>query len=212
MKMRWNGLLCLAAVLCLSFGPALADENKEMLVRLCANMDRSKLEALVIDGLFTLELSPEWWERMNEQKGFADGRKPVLILARSVIDMAKDMGWGDLKDMDYKTGRGADSPPVKAMVESWKDKLSVKVVMTFAPDEKSAAQSLQNIDYVGAPIQNDYYCKPRAGKFFLTVRVEPMVTDFKSKVSADGSSYEFILPAYAQYSQGKVEEALRLGQ
>lgn len=185
------------------------DARTDQVVRLMKNLDRGALQGLVVERLFEFQFNEKWWSYMLEPEPFNDGRKELKILAQSVTTMAKNMGWGDLNGLNSKTGNRGDSPLLEKMVDSWKDKIHVTVSLQHDYDDKSLKQTLDNIDYLGFPIQSQ--AKPRAGKFYLHISLDPNASDLKGSVSADGATYTFVLPTYASYSQGKAENVMKLG-
>lgn len=186
------------------------DESRAQLIQLMKTTDRSPLSAMAVDRLMTLKFAPDVWQQVLDANN-NEPRHNIVILADTLIMLANNMGWGDLVSVDRNGTYDGTSPLLPPMVDSWKDKLSATVSIPAGLDNKGKETAWQNISYMCAPIQSTYFCKPRSGKFFLTITVDPKATDLRFSLSKDAAQYQFALPAYVTISQYKVENALKQG-
>ncbi len=204
--MRIAGILTLLLVI---VAPLQAQDQKDQLIQ-ALRSDKFPLEAEVLSRYVDLEMSPEWWAIMVDPAEERGVRQSFRVILSNLIDMANRNGWGDAARLNQDTGRKGDSPPVVAMLDSWKGKLGVKIVMNFVPDETSKKETSDGLDRMGYPISS--WAQPRSGKFFLTVVYDPKVTKLQTNVSADGSTYTVTAPAYTYWRQGDIDDLFKRGQ
>lgn len=188
--------------------PVQAQDQKEQLVQ-ALRSDGSPLEAEVLSRYVELEMSPEWWAIMLDPGESRGVRQSLRVILSNLIDMANRNGWGDAARLNQDTGRKGNSPPVIAMLDSWKGKMQVKIVMNFVPDETSKKQTSDGLDRMGYPISS--WAKPRSGKFFLTVVYDPKVTKLQTKMSPDASTYMVTAPGYTYWRQGDIDDLFKRG-
>lgn len=201
---RFFFAMALTMFLC---APALADQKADLVQ--AVRSDGFPLEAEVMARYVDIEMSPEWWAIMLDPGEERGARQSLRIVVSNMIALANNMGWGDLARLDQDSGRTGSSPPVIAMMDSWKDKLSVKLVLNFAPDDASKKHTVDGLDRLGYPIGS--VAQPRSGKFFLTANYDPAATDIKASMSSDASTYSLTLPAYTSWSQSKVDAVMKRG-
>ncbi|MGE0490752.1 MAG: hypothetical protein AB7S38_16215 [Vulcanimicrobiota bacterium] len=187
--------------------PGIADQKADLVQ--AVRSDGFPLEAEVMARYVEVEMSPEWWAIMLDPGEERGARQSLRIVVSNMIALANNMGWGDLARLDQDSGRKGNSPPVLAMMDSWKDKLAVKLVLGFTPDDTSKKQTVDGLDRLGYPIGS--VAQPRSGKFFLTATYDPAATDIKASMSSDASTYSLTLPAYTSWSQSKVDAVMKRG-
>jgi hypothetical protein len=189
-------------------------QDKEMLGNLMRN-ERSYLQAMVLDKLVTIEASPKWWERFCDptQSGTGTPRHNLIILLGGLMSVAQNMGWGNLSELDYNSGYDGKSPLLVDMVDSWKGKLSLNLVLKDEPSTpEGISNAHNNLSYLVSPMSNDYYCHPRSGKFLLSVRLDNKLPKGKYTWNKPMTEFTAVLPAYSTISQGDVETMLKVGR
>jgi hypothetical protein len=200
--------LALVALACLA-GPVQAQDQKAQLAQ-ALRSDGFPLEAEILNRFVDLEMSPEWWAIMVDPGEERDARQSFRIVLSGVVAMADRMGLGDAARLNQDTGRKGNSPPLLGMLDSWKDKIHLKIVMNFAPDATSKKETVDGLNRMGNPISSE--AVPRAGKFSLLLTYDPKVTEMKTSMSADASSYTVTVPAYTYWRQGNVDDLFKRGQ
>lgn len=193
---------------------AFADDNKAELSNLLRN-ERYYLESMVLDRLVEIDASPQWWERINDptQSGQYSTRTAFRVLVHSLMDVAKNMGWGDLSATDYSGGYNGSSPLLPEMVDSWKGKLSLKVVLKDEPKtEDGLKASIANLDYLANPVSNDYYNHPRSGKFLMYVQLDAKQPKAKYTWDKARTTFTVVIPAYGSVSQSEMERMLNVAK
>lgn len=199
--------LLLFALICSA--PALAqDDNTTALRRMIAVSKRWPVNAQIAEKLMVFKLSPAAWEYILDPE--SDGAQTVTNLAGTVADVADQMKLGDVVTLDRNSGYDGKSPLVADMIDSWKDKVRFTIAVDV-PDAETAKKAFANIDYVMAPLTNDYYFLPAGGKAIVNIAADPKATDIGCKVSADGNTYDIKVPIHASFSQSRLEELLRAG-
>lgn len=203
-------LVALAFLVALPRVARAEDDNKAQLVHMLDAFDRNPLSAMAVDKLMTLKLSPEAWTTILDPNSNKH-RQVLRMTADTLIVVALNMGWGDLKQTDRDGGYDGKSPLLPPMVDSWKGKLSCSIEIPAGLDDKGRDKAIENLEYILSPMQNSYYCKPRSGKFLLSVSVDAKAPKMRFSMSKDASQFHFVLPAYATISQSDVENCLRQG-
>lgn len=203
--------LCLLAVV---GGAAGAQEDrKDELVAALRGINGDNFSAEVISRFLTIEATQAWWDRLLDPATSRDGPMHEMTnLASMIVSVASNLGLGDAVEVDRNSTYDGKGPLFLGMLDSWKGKVGVHLVLDFAPDEASAATAITNIDSVLVPFSSPTYCKPRGGKFQATLRFNPKATDYKLSVSKDGTTYDVIFPIHAEISQSYFEESLKLGR
>ena len=186
-----------------------ADERKQQLVNLVATVDNSPLDALIIDRHVEFEMTPAAWDFIlnSPDRDLASARNLGYLLR----DVAYNMGWGDVQTADSNSGGKAKSPLVTNMVDSWKDKMSLKVKVDVK-DPEAVEKAFEQINLLSGAFTNDYYFHPRGGKALITVLVSESAAEQSVKVSPDGNTYELVVPVHAWFSQSGAREAMAVGR
>ena len=203
-------LIFVSLFLALALGlmPAQAQDQKAELAQALRN-DGSPLEAEVLLRFVELDMSTEWWAIMLDPGEERGARQSLRVLLSSLVSLANNMEWGDAERLNSDTGRKGNSPPLLAMLDGWKGRVSLKINMKFAPDATSKKETADGLDRMAYPISS--VAEPRAGKLDLTLTFDPAVTEIKSSMSTDGSTFDLTLPAYTSWRQGAVDDILKRG-
>jgi hypothetical protein len=125
-----------------------------------------------------------------------------------MVEMAIKMGWGDLKPLTRRTSTPQEGNPlIDQMIDSWKGRMSLKLVCNFKPTgEPAMRKALSNLCAVAHPLEEERV-KPKSGKMFLTVTASPTASTYSVKASSDGTTFDIVVPVYADYSQDGLTSA-----
>ena len=183
-----------------------ADEQKEELVRML-RQNGSQREALAVNELITLKLSPQWWAYFLNK----DTKAYLMVrdLADSLMTFGHNMGGDDIESLDQS--QDASSPLVSAAISRLQPKAHITLELTEEVKPGSREQIIDNFATFGAPIGEKYYCNPRGGKLNVTISLDSKAPALRSSVSKDGNDYRFSVPAYMNVTTSPVEEALKTG-
>jgi hypothetical protein len=171
-------------------------EMKDFLLILRGQM-AYPLRANIMERLVTIEASPGFWSRIN---GSSEGKNshPVKYLSsygEHLGNVAKTLGLGDVDALMYNI-RNGDAPPIVAMVDSWKGKISLKIVMDFEPTDDTFAKTMAQTEIIANQLGNEYNLKPRGGEFHGTITYSQTAPKATVEVSPDGNSYDIVVPIY----------------
>lgn len=203
--------LCLMALV---GGSATAqNDRKAELVQALRGVSADDFSAEIVSRFVTIEANSAWWDRLLDPETSRDGAMHEMSnLALMIVRVAANLGLGDAVEVDRNSTYDGKGPLFLAMLEGWKAKVGVHLVLDFVPDDASAATALTNFDTVLEPFASPTYCKPRGGKFQLNLRFEPKATNYKLTVSKDGTTYDVLLPVHAEVSQSYFEQSLTSGK
>lgn len=206
-------ILC-AALLFLALPSAAQDaEGKAALVQGFRSAN-ANLDAEIIDRFISIKASPAFWSVIDNES--FNGQYTLshwfANLAGTVSSIATNMEWGDVRELDKNSGYNGKSPVVLGMLDDWKGKIAVSVDLGFQPDPAQVATVISNLDLILAPMSSTYYFKPRGGKAFVNIKVDPKATKSSVKVSPDGNTYDVVIPAYVSISQSSLEDGFKKGR
>ncbi len=174
----------------------------------------ANLDAEIIDRFISIKASPAFWSVIDSES--FNGQYTLshwfANLAGSISSIATNMEWGDVRALDKNSGYNGKSPVVLSMLDDWKGKIAFSVDLGFEPDPAQVGTVINNLDLTLAPMTSTYYFKPRGGKAFVNIKVDPKATQSSVKVSPDGNTYNVILPAYVSISQSPLEDGLKKGR
>ena len=190
-------------------GMALAQDQKAQLVQ-AMRSDGYPLESEVLSRLVDLDLSPEWWAVILEPNDKAWVRGGLRIMVTNLYSLANNMGLGDAGRLDQDTGRKANSPPLLAMLDSWKGKIHAKVVLKVPVDKTTQKEVSSGLDRIGYPIGT--VARPRSGTFDITLTFDATTTKEAGTVSPDGGTYNVTVPAYMSWSQSRIDDVMKRGR
>jgi hypothetical protein len=108
-------------------GLAAGDNKLDLADKLRSRVFPSEYPAILIEsGLIQYELSDSCWAKMLDEEG---GVHRQTFVTRWVAEAAKRMGFGDVSAVEGSNSVDVKEnlPKVKAMVEQWKPKLSLRV-------------------------------------------------------------------------------------
>jgi hypothetical protein len=165
--------------------------------------------AQIYRKLVTVEVSPEIWKYISDTDP-TDGLQQMSTFCPGMTSLAKRMGWGDLQSLIYNNpGLPQDQNPlVGQMIDSWIGKISLKLVCNFKPTGDPALnKALQNICRMAHSLEEDRIV-PRSGKMFLTITASPTATKPGVTVTPDGTTFNIVVPVYADYDPESVATAL----
>jgi hypothetical protein len=108
-------------------------------------------------------------------------------VAGSVNELNQRMGWGEGK---------------------------VSVVVDMPPGSSDTYQMRSTFERIGdvtSPLRWDNVAHPRGDHMLLTIKFDPACHKGHGTVSADGSTYNFVLPAYAMMSTDDISAVYKKG-
>jgi len=185
--------LCLLSAL-----KAAAQSSSEVADRMMSLHLTNYASAQTFRNLVTLDVSPEIWTYISDTN-VSDGLQQISSFSPGMWAMAKNMGWGDLQALVYNNPGQPENPLITQMVDSWKGKMSLKLVCNFKPTGQPAlSKALRNICAVAHSLEEERI-KPRSGKMFLTITASPTATTASVKASPDGTSFNTVVPVYADF-------------
>lgn len=163
----------------------------------------------IFGKLVTLEASPQMWAYISNPADIATGLTPISQFASGLEEFAAKMGWGDLRQtIKNSPVHENENPLVGQMIDSWRDKMSVKLVCNFKPANEALEQTtVSNLSLCVVPI-TDAGFKPASGKMFMTITASPTATKYSASVAPDGTHFSVIVPAYQNFSQEGLTTAL----
>ena len=100
---------------------------------------------MVVDKLMIFRFSPEFWEAIRNSH---DATVNINILATSLKNLAKNMGLGDVVDLESRSVANPGNPQIAEMVDSWKQKISLTINANFVPNASSAKGTIDNLPYL----------------------------------------------------------------
>ncbi|GMU58091.1 MAG: hypothetical protein AMXMBFR33_72370 [Candidatus Xenobia bacterium] len=105
------------------------------------------LDALIVEKLVSFDLTAPWWDvtLINSNPDYEANWYQFLTLGQGMRDFAKKIGWGDVHQLDRSTGGEGKNPQVTEMVDSWKGKMSGKVVLKFPVDDEARKYVFKNV-------------------------------------------------------------------
>lgn len=205
-RFRW--LLAFVLVLNLHLGAWAQDNRSNLADRM--RKDNYRRDAIVFERLVETELSPQWWARINDTKNDQYSAYTALRCYASVMmNFAKNMGWGDLGDIDYKNGYDGSSPLLGQTVDEWKSKTGLKIVLLDEPKPADVAQAVTNLSYLSDPIQNDEYNHPRSGKIFIKLQLDCKLSKAKYVWDKSLTNLTVSFPSSQSVDQSEMREALK---
>ncbi len=166
--------------------------------------------AEVFQRFVTVNGGPDWWTYLaanTDSNGYN-----LLNFARGLADLANGLGWGDAYTLDSEAGGKGDFPPVLAMLDSWKGKMSVTINLPNNLDDAKKRQFMDNFSLVQGVVGWKHDCMPRGKKFFLTLSGDSNLTAATGKVSGDGTTYELKLPTHVGITTGQVQAFFQKGK
>ena len=164
----------------------------------------------MIERFVTVKASPEVIAVMESESVFGQYSYANFFagLASTIANIAKNQGWGDVKDLCSKTSW--DNPLVTTMLDGWNGKIAFTVDLSAKIDPKFSTQVVDNLTNIYAPLGYPEF-KPRGGKALMTLKVDPSKANLDVRVSKDGNTYVITMPAYTRYIQYDLQAALRKG-
>ncbi|MGH9552057.1 MAG: hypothetical protein ACRD3W_21905 [Terriglobales bacterium] len=148
-------------------------------------------DAMVARDLINFQMSPAWWTSMtaSDKKGV----HAVDHTSRGIYDFAKEHGWGDIssfEDNADQSGASADErqQKIQAMLNGWKDKLSVTFVAEpNTCDKQSFDLAMRYLTAVGELLDSDDF-KPPSGVAHITMIASGTAKDI-SVTTTDGKHF-----------------------
>lgn len=183
--------------------PTFAQSKGEMVTKYLADWNGYPLEAAVFQRYVDIQADTDWWiylctNRTRKSNGLFD-------LAGSLVTMANNQGWGDAKTLNENSTGQADTPPVLAMLDSWKGKMGVKIVLPEGLKPEQKDELMDNLAILNGPVGS----LPRGAKFFLNVKFNPKAGAATGQVSKDGTTYDFVFPTFARVYTSQIENVLK---
>lgn len=155
------------------------------------------LSANIAQRLMVVEASPGFWSRINDSSASKNSH-PVKLLSsypENLALVAKNLGLGDVNGLMYNI-RDGNAPPIVAMIDTWKGKVSLKLVMDFEPTDETFEKTMAQTEIIANQLGNEYNLKPRGGEFHGTIIYSQTAPKATVKVSDDGNTYEIVVPIY----------------
>lgn len=210
---RRTFLIASACFAGLSLAPARSQADRKSDLLKLARDKRYFLDALIVEKLVSFDLTPQWWEvtLVNSNPDYEANWYQFLTLGQGMRDFAKKIGWGDVHQLDRSTGGEAKNPQVTEMVDSWKGKMSGKVVLKFPVDDEARKYVFKNVGALVEPMLSQSYLDPRGGQFHYVVEASPQAKKTTGQVSSDGNNYSITVPAYLPMGPAQIEPIYRQG-
>lgn len=208
MAAKQPGMLRVLVSVLLLCAAAVAQDKTELLRAYRNEWSGYPLTAAVFDRYVDVQADADWWSYLVTNPR----RKSYLFvdIAGSLVELANNLGWGDAKTLNSNAGGQADAPPVLEIIDSWKGKMGIKIVLPsgLKPEQKEVL--LDNVAILNGPISSSYNV-PRGGKFFLNLTFNAKATEATGKCSKDGTTFDFVFPIYANVYTSQIENVLKKG-
>ncbi len=189
--------LFLVLSLSVAAGPAFAQGEMEEFLTILRGPLKYPLEANIMQRLVVIEASPGFWSRINGSSESVNSH-PVKYLksyGSALATLAENMGLGDLDGLMYNI-RDGNAPPIVGMIDSWKGKISLKIVLPFEPNDDTFAKTMAQTEIIANQLSRKDYLNPRGGEFHGTITYSDTATKATVKVSPDGNTYDIVIPIY----------------
>lgn len=196
-RIKSSIVLFLAMACCLVSGPAQAQTEMDQFLTTLRGPLKYPLEANIMQRLVVIEASPGFWKRINGSSASVNSH-PVKFLksyGSALGTVAKNMGFGDIDGLMYNI-RDGNAPPVVAMIDSWKGKISLKIVLAFEPNDDTFAKTMAQTEIIANQLARKDYLNPRGGQFHGTITYSDTAAKATVKVSPDGNNYDIVIPIY----------------
>lgn len=159
--------------------------------------------AAIAERCIDFKMSPKWYAKFVAE---TDARNTLSNLASSLYTVGDHLGLGKVDELDGD--RDQKSPLFTGMLDEWKSKLHMTIVLPEL-DAAGNQKVLDKLAYVVAPIES--WAKPRSGKYFLTITMDPKARAFSYKHDKERVNYTLVWPVYVDASQSALDEAVRKG-
>lgn len=185
--------------------PVLAqdDAKVELIRQLNADGFIGMRNGVVVDKLMDFKMTPAWYEKFSTDK---DARNSMSNLAGSLAVVCRELGLGDFESLDVQ--RDSTNPLFLAAVDAAKPKVHCTLIIDKDLDANGTKLLMERFDTMLYPIQ---WAKPKSGKYFLTIKFEPMAKEYSYKRDKTGSNFTLIMPVYANASQSYIQESVQRG-
>jgi hypothetical protein len=186
---------------------AYAQDLSELRQMLAVSQKRP-VHAQVVEKLCTLKVSPQAFDYLMNDK---DGQLAALSLGNTLIAVANNLGLGDVDALDRNNGYDGKSPLVADMIDSWKGKVSLTLVIPQT-DPEEIKKGIYQLSGAPAVFQSTNYFLPRGGQAHITWTLVTKAPEVACKVSKDGNTYDVTVPVHATLSQDKLSELVKKGK
>lgn len=161
----------------------------------------SLYKPLILKKTMTFEMSPAWWERMNnkDQKGL----HALSFATPDLNEFAKRMGWGDSAAFE-NSGRGTKEewkPKIEAVLDQWRPKFS----LVFKPDSAKCDSSnfdlsLRYLTTLCSFLSTSDW-KPTSGEAHITLVPSATAKDLVVTIGNNGKNFTVTAPMELEPSE-----------
>lgn len=174
----------------------------------------SYTDAQIFDKLFTLNISPTFWDKMDDPKAEISGHTSTAEVHSWVSDLIKYAKLEDLADLSqYDPKDKSVRPLIDQQIQDVKKKFSMVVNAPMAAIGRGYEMYLrfpsQTMNRLG---NGGTAWSPTSGEAHIIVNLSTTAKDMSIKTSNGGKTYTVTGPAYVEAydTQGKIEKGLNL--
>lgn len=175
-----------------SFVPSLAQESKQPMMDSLFESTHLVYKSMVLDKLITLDMSPAWWQRMNQSKGI----NALVYVTRDIGNFGKKMGWGDPEDVElcFDGTKDQARPKLQGIVDNFAGKVSLTVeAKSPAVTDEQFVLAAKYMESVAEVLGREDW-KPSTGVAHIKLVLSPTAKTLTSKPEVDGKHFTVVAP------------------
>jgi len=194
-RMRWTHVLVttmLVGSVIGSFIPSSAQESKQPMMDSLFESTHLLYKSMVLDKLITLDMSPAWWQRMNQPKGI----NSLVYVTRDIGNFGKKMGWGDPEDVElcFDGTKEQARPKVQGVIDNFAGKVSLTVeAKSPAVTDEQLILAAKYMESVAEVLGREDW-KPVSGVAHIKLVLSPTAKTLTSKPELDGKHFTVVAP------------------
>lgn len=197
-KPTTSGLISLLITLSLTAVPSYGQDaagNKQQVAENVHNWGQTLWMPLIIKRLVTLNLSQPWWDRVLSSD--SEATNGLVYLARDINYFGKNMGWGDLEEMEtnYQGSKDELKPKLEEALNDWASKLTVEIDATDPKcDTNQFTIGLKYVSSLAETLGQGYW-KPSSGAAHIKLIIDPNAKAIKVSSDTSKKAFTIVTPA-----------------